>query len=98
MTLLLSFVFVLVVAFLAIAVALNARLVGYPFRFRLGSFVLFVVVVRTGLTFGCIDLHFLQPIVVVLPGGYLLLNLSISSSLVDSFLFYLSFVDAFVDF
>ena len=40
MTLLPGVAFVLIVAFLAIAVALNVRLVGCPFRFRLGSFVL----------------------------------------------------------
>ena len=40
MTLLPGVAFVLVVAFLATAVALNVGLVGCPFRFRLGSFVL----------------------------------------------------------
>ena len=40
MTLLPGVTFVLIVAFLTTAVALNVGLIGYPFRFRLGSFVL----------------------------------------------------------
>ena len=96
MTLLPGVAFVLVMAFLATAVALNAGLVGCPFRFRLGSFVV-LLVVGTRLTFSCIDLHSLQPIVVVFPGGDLPLSLSIGSSLVDTFLFHLSFVDSLVD-
>ena len=62
-TLLPGVAFVLIVAFLAIAVALNARLVGRPFRFRLGSFVRsllgFLVVVRTWFASRGIDLHLL---------------------------------------
>ena len=50
-------------AFLTIAVALNVRLVGYPFRFRLGSFVILsflrTLVIRTRLTVGYVDLHLL---------------------------------------
>jgi hypothetical protein len=86
MTLLPGVAFVLVVAFLATAVALNAGLVGCPFRFRLGSFVLFVV--RTRLAFGYIDLHLLQPVIVVLPVGDISFSLSVRSILsVTAFLF-----------
>ena len=68
MTLLLGRAFVLVVAFLATAVALNVGLVSCPFRFWLGSFVLSflrTLVAGTRLAVGCIDLHLLQPIVIV---------------------------------
>jgi hypothetical protein len=50
MTLLPGIAFVLVVAFLTIAVALDARLVSSPFRLRLGSFVR--VVLRTFVVVG----------------------------------------------
>jgi hypothetical protein len=45
MTLLPGITFVLIVAFLATAVVLDAGLVGSPFRLRLGSFIR--VVLRT---------------------------------------------------
>jgi hypothetical protein len=81
-TLLPGIAFVLVVAFLAIAVALNAGLVGYPFRFRLGSFIV-LFVVRTRLAFSCIDLYLLQPVVVIVLVRNVSLSLSISSTIVS---------------
>jgi hypothetical protein len=70
MTLLPGIVFVLVVAFLATAVALDAGLVGSPFRLRLRSFVrvvlrTFVVIVGTWFAFRSVELHPLQSVVVV---------------------------------
>jgi hypothetical protein len=63
MTLLPGIAFAFVVAFLATAVALDAGLVGRPFRLRLRSFVRFllrtVVVVGTGFALSGIDLHLL---------------------------------------
>jgi hypothetical protein len=89
-TLLPGFAFVLIVAFLAIAVALNVGLVGCPFRFRLGSLFLFVVIVGTRLAFGCIDLHLLQPVVVVLLFGDISFGFPVRSILsVTTFLFQL---------
>jgi hypothetical protein len=80
-------IFVLIVAFLTIAVALNARLIGYSFRFRLGSFII-LFVIRTRLAFSCIDLHLLQPIVVVFLIRDILFSLSVRSILsVTAFLF-----------
>ena len=67
MTLLLGVEFVLIMAFLTIAIALNVGLVSCPFCFQLGSFILFLMV-RTRLTVSYIDLHLLQPIVVILLG------------------------------
>jgi hypothetical protein len=84
-----SVIFVLIVAFLTIAVALNARLIGYSFRFRLGSFII-LFVIRTRLAFSCIDLHLLQPIVVVFLIRDILFSLSVRSILsVTAFLFQL---------
>jgi hypothetical protein len=80
-------IFILIIAFLATAVALDARLVGCPFRLRLRSFVLFLVV-RTRLAVSCIDLHLLQPVIVVLPVGDISFSLSVRSILsVTAFLF-----------
>jgi hypothetical protein len=95
-TLLPGVTFVLIVAFLTIAVVLDARLIGYPFRLRLGSFILFLII-RTRLTISYIDLYSLQSIVVVFLSRDILLDLRIRSALVDSFLLYLSFIDTFVD-
>ena len=67
MILLLGVAFVLIMAFLAIAVALNVGLVRCPFYFQLGSFILFLMV-RTRLAISCINLHLLQHIVVILLG------------------------------
>jgi hypothetical protein len=53
-----SVIFVLIIAFLTIAIALDARLIGYPFRLRLGSFIIFLVI-RTRLTVSYIDLYLL---------------------------------------
>lgn len=98
MTLLPGVAFVLVVAFFATAVALNAGLIGCPFRFRLGSFILFFVVVGTRLAVNCIDLHLLQPIVIIPPGGNVPLGLSVGFSLeVITFLFHLHFENAGVN-
>jgi hypothetical protein len=62
-TLLPGIVFAFVVAFLATAVALDARLVGSPFRLRLRSFVRVVlrtfIIVGTGFALSSIDLHLL---------------------------------------
>lgn len=90
-------------AFFAIAVVLNAGLIGYPFRFRLGSFIIlslsWTFIIRTGLTLGRIDLHLLQTVVVISLGRNVPLDLSIRLTLeVATFLFYLSFVEALVDF
>jgi hypothetical protein len=61
MTLLPGIIFALIVAFLATAVALDAELVGSPFRLRLRSFVRVVprtiVMVRTWFSFSGIELH-----------------------------------------
>jgi hypothetical protein len=62
-TLLPGITFAFIVAFLAIAVALDAGLVGRPFRLRLRSFVRLVlrtvIIVRTGFALSSIDLHLL---------------------------------------
>ena len=81
MTLLPGIAFVLVVAFLATAVALNAGLVGCPFRFQLRSFV--ILFIRTRLAFSCINLHLLQPIVVVVLVWNVSLSLSVSSTIMS---------------
>jgi hypothetical protein len=63
MTLLPGVTFALIVAFLATAVALDAGLVGSPFRLRLRSFIRVVlrtlIVARTGFALSGIDLHLL---------------------------------------
>ena len=100
MTLLPSLAFVLVIAFLATTVALNVGLVGYPFRFRLGSLLLSFLwtFLGTWLAVSCVDLHFLQPVVIILLCGYLPLSLGISFSLeVVTLLFYLHFENAGVN-
>jgi hypothetical protein len=55
--------FALIVAFLAIAIALDARLVSSPFRLRLRSFIRIIlrtfVIVRTGFALSSIDLYLL---------------------------------------
>jgi hypothetical protein len=82
--LLLGIIFILIVAFLAIAVALDARLVSSPFRLRLGSFVRVILrtfVVGTWFALGSIELHLLQSIVVVLLFGDISFGFSISSFL-----------------
>jgi hypothetical protein len=90
------------VAFLAIAVVLDVGLVGSPFRLRLRSFVRVVlrtfIIVRTWFAFGSIELYLLQSVIVIVPGRDIPLDLSVSPALVNTFLFYLSFVDTFVDF
>ena len=87
MTLLPGFTFVLIVAFLAIAVALNVGLVGCPFCLRLGSFVVLsfprTLVVGTRLAVGYVDLHLLQPIIVVVPVRNVSLSLPIRSTAVS---------------
>jgi hypothetical protein len=87
MTLLPGFTFVLIVAFLAITVVLNVGLIGCPFRFRLGSFVRLsfprTFVVGTRLAGSCIDLHLLQPIVVVVLVWNVSLGLPIRSTAVS---------------
>jgi hypothetical protein len=95
-TLLPGVAFALIVAFLAIAVALDARLVSSPFRLRLRSFVRVVlrtlVVVGTGFALSGIDLHLLQAVIVVLPSRNVPLDLSVRLSLeVTSLLLYLHF-------
>jgi hypothetical protein len=101
-TLLPGIAFAFIVAFLATAVALDVGLVGSPFRLRLRSFVRVVlrtfVVVGTWFAFGGIELHLLQSVIVVVLGRDIPLDLSVSPALVNTFLFHLSFVDAFVDF
>ena len=99
MTLLPGVAFVFVVAFLATTVALYAGLVGSPFRFRLWAFVMSLsrTFVGTGLALGGVDLHFLQAIIVVVPGGDFPWSLSVGPSLVNSFLFYLSFIEALIN-
>jgi hypothetical protein len=61
--LLLGITFALIVAFLTIAVVLDIRLIGRPFRLRLRSFIRFVlrtvIMVRTGFTSNDIDLYLL---------------------------------------
>jgi hypothetical protein len=92
MMLLPGIAFVLVVAFLATAVALNVRLVGCPFCFRLGSFVLSFLwtFIGTWLAFGCVNLHLLQPVVIVLPFGDISFGFPIRSILsITTFLFQL---------
>jgi hypothetical protein len=98
MTLLLGVAVACVVAFLAAFVALNTRLVFSPFV-RLQSWWSFLrtLVVGTWLALRGVDLHLLQTVVVVSPGRNVLLDLSIRSALVDSFLLHLSFVETFVD-
>jgi hypothetical protein len=63
MTLLPGVTFALIVAFLTTAVALDAGLVGSPFRLRLRSFIRVVlrtlIVARTGFALSGIDLHLL---------------------------------------
>jgi hypothetical protein len=87
------------VAFLATAVALDARLVGRPFRLRLRSFIRFVLrtVIMVGTRFALcgIDLHLLQAVVVVLLSRNVPLDLSVRLSLeVTTLLFYLHFENA----
>jgi hypothetical protein len=60
--LLLGVIFVLIVAFLTIAVALDARLVGSPFRLRLRSFVrvvlrTLIIIIGTWFAFSSIELY-----------------------------------------
>jgi hypothetical protein len=80
-TLLPGIAFALIVAFLTTAVALDARLVGSPFRLRLRSFIRVVlrtfVMVGTWFAFGSIELHLLQSVIVVIPGRDVLLDLSV---------------------
>ena len=86
MTLLPGVAFILVVAFLATAVALNVGLVGCPFRFRLGSFVLVSftrTLVGTWLAFRGVELHLLQPVVVVVPFGNVPFGFPVSSVVVS---------------
>ena len=86
MTLLPGVAFVLVMAFLATTVALNVGLVGCPFRFRLRSLLLSLLrtfLVGTRLAVSCIDLHLLQPVVVVVPVRNVSLGFSISSTIVS---------------
>jgi hypothetical protein len=100
MTLLPGCAFVLVVAFLATAVALNAGLVGCPFRFRLGSLLLSFprTFLGTWLAFGCVDLHLLQPIVVIFLGQNVPLDLVVCLALVvTTLLFQLHFENAGVN-
>jgi hypothetical protein len=102
MTLLPDIAFAFVVAFLATAVALDAGLVGRPFRLRLRSFVRLVlrtvVVVRTRFALRGIDLHFLQAVVVVLPSRNVPLDLSVRLPLeVTSLLLHLHFENAGVN-
>jgi hypothetical protein len=101
-TLLPGVTFALVVAFLAIAVALDARLVGSPFRLRLRSFVRVVlrtlIVVGTGFALSGIDLYLLQAVIVVLLSRNVPLDLSVRLSLeVTSLLLYLYFENAGVN-
>jgi hypothetical protein len=89
-------------AFLAIAVALDAGLIGSPFRLRLGSFVRVIlrtlIVVGTWFTFGGIELHSLQSVVVVFPYWNIAFCLAISVRRERlSFLFQLSFIDPSID-
>jgi hypothetical protein len=62
-TLLPGIAFALIVAFLAIAVALDARLVGSPFRLRLRSFIRVIlrtfIIIGTWFAFSSIELHLL---------------------------------------
>jgi hypothetical protein len=90
------------VAFLATAVALDAGLVGRPFRLRLRSFVRLVfrtvVVVGTGFALSGIDLHLLQAVVVVLLSRNVPLDLSVRLSLeVTTLLLHLHFENAGVN-
>jgi hypothetical protein len=63
MILLLGIIFAFIVAFLAIAIVLNIRLISSPFRLRLRSFIRVVlrifIIVRTRLTLYSIDLYLL---------------------------------------
>jgi hypothetical protein len=101
-TLLPGVTFAFVMAFLATAVVLNVGLIGRPFV-RLGSFIGWSflrtsVVAGTWLAFGGIDLHLLQTVVVILPGGNVPLDLYVRPALVEvSFLFYLSFEESLID-
>ena len=99
MTLLPGVTVAFVVAFLAAAVALNTRLVVRPFvRLRSWWSFLGTFVVRTWLAFGSVDLHLLQAVVVISPGRDVPLDLGVWPALVETtLLFYLSFIDAFVD-
>jgi hypothetical protein len=93
-------IFILIMAFLAIAVALDIGLIGSPFRLRLWSFVRVVLrtfVVRTWLAFSSIELHLLQSVVVIVLGRDVLLDLCVSPTLVYTLLFHLSFIDTLVD-
>jgi hypothetical protein len=82
-------------------VALDVGLIGRPFSLRLflalSVLRTLVVVVRTRFTLGSIELHLLQSVIVIVPGRDVLLDLGVSPALVNTFLFYLSFVDAFVN-
>jgi hypothetical protein len=85
-TLLPGVAFVLIIAFLTTTVALNVRLIGCPFRFRLGSLLLSLLwtfLVRTRLAVSCIDLHLLQPIVVIVLVRNVSLGFSVSSTIVS---------------
>jgi hypothetical protein len=102
MTLLPGITFALIMAFLATAVALDARLVGRPFRLRLRSFVRLVlrtvIMVRTRFALRSIDLHLLQAVVVILLSRNVPLDLSVRLSLeVTSLLLYLHFENARVN-
>ena len=102
MTLLPGVIFVLIIAFLAITVALNVRLVGYPFRFRLRSLLLSLLrtfLIRTRLTVSCIDLYLLQSVVVIVLVRNVSLSFSVSSTIVSvtASLFQLQLKDPIVD-
>jgi hypothetical protein len=102
-TLLPGIAFALIVAFLAIAVALDAGLVGSPFRLRLRSFVRVVlrtfIVVGTWFAFGGIELHLLQSVVVVVLIRNVAFGLPVSSIIVSvtASLFQLQLKDPIVD-
>jgi hypothetical protein len=70
MTLLPGIAFILIVAFLATAVAPDAGLISSPFSLRLRSFVrvvlrTLIVIARTWFAFSSVELHPLQSVVVV---------------------------------
>jgi hypothetical protein len=71
-----------VVAFLTAFVALNIRLVVYPFvRMQSCWSFLGTFVIRTWLTLRSVELHLLQPVVVVLPGRNVPLDLMVRLAL-----------------
>jgi hypothetical protein len=93
-------VFTFVVAFLVTTVALDIGLIGRPFRLRLFlvlSVLRTLIIVRTGFALSGIELHFLQSVVIVVLGRNIPLDLYVSPALVNTFLFYLSFIDTLVD-